>query len=75
MAQTDSSHLHNPYRYASDIQGEESSCGLKGTGATILKLILTSSYFDGPYHLVFECSTTQIYLKLKTPLNKENIAK
>lgn len=50
MAQTDSSHLHNPYGYASGILGEESPCGLKRTGATILKVIFKSSYFDGPYH-------------------------
>lgn len=50
MAQTDSSHLYNPYRYDSGILGEESPCGLKKTEATILKVILKSSYFDGPYH-------------------------
>lgn len=50
MAQTYSSLLHDPYRYASGILEQESSCGLKKTGGTILKVILISSYFDGPYH-------------------------
>lgn len=48
MVPTDSSHLHDPYRYASCILGEEPSCRLKRIGAAILKVILTSSYFDGP---------------------------
>lgn len=49
---------------------------MKKTEAIILKVILTSSYFDDPYHLWYLSGLLLvIYLKPKTPLNKENTTK
>lgn len=75
-AQTDSSHFHDPYRYASGILGKESSCGLKRKGATILRVVLTSPYSDWSLSLWYlSVLLLLIYLKPKTHLDKENTTK
>lgn len=49
---------------------------MKRSGATILKVILTSSHFDDPYDLWYLSVLLLVtYLKPKTPLHKENTTK
>lgn len=73
---SDSIHLHDPYRYAWGILGEESSCGMKRSGATILKVILTSSHFDDPYDLWYLSVLLLVtYLKPKLLCTKKILQK